>query len=163
LSSRQGQTLGFGKLNAAKFREGPNPAKLSEGFMGPRAKVKLVGKLQIFDYVKQLPTWWIVVANTYFNVCTVHLVQFIILLLLPLALQPAVGFGLSNNTSPFVPIYDQLSLSFAGSSSSSRPFQFLSEDLFGHPILLHSLQVTQPTYPLPLYQFYYIFSFTQLF
>jgi hypothetical protein len=26
----------------------------------------------------------------------------------------------------------------------------LSEDLFGHPILLHSLQVTQPTYPLPL-------------
>jgi hypothetical protein len=29
----------------------------------------------------------------------------------------------------------------------------LSEDLFGHPILLHSLQVTQPTYPLPLYPF----------
>jgi hypothetical protein len=27
------------------------------------------------------------------------------LLLLPLALQPAVGFGLSNNTSPFFPIY----------------------------------------------------------
>jgi hypothetical protein len=25
----------------------------------------------------------------------------------------------------------------------------LSEDLFGHPILLHSLQVTQPTYSLP--------------
>jgi hypothetical protein len=43
---------------------------------------------------------------------------------------------------------------FPGSSSSSRPFQFLSEDLFGHPILLHSLQVTQPTYPLPLYPFY---------
>ena len=100
-------------------------------------------------------------------------------LLLPLALQPAVGFGLSNNTSPFVPIYHQLSpsshsqhlkisfyffsQSFPGSSSSSRPFQFLSEDLFGHPILLHSLQVTQPTYSLPLYPFYYIFSFTQLF
>jgi hypothetical protein len=49
-----------------------------------------------------------------------------------------------------------------GSSSSSSPFQFLSEDLFGHPILLHSLQVTQPTYPLPLYPFYYIFSFTLL-
>jgi hypothetical protein len=32
-----------------------------------------------------------------------------LLLLLPLALQPAVGFGLSNNTSPFVPIYHQLS------------------------------------------------------
>ena len=92
-----------------------------------------------------------------------------ILLLLPLALQPAVGFGLSNNTSPFFPIYYQLSPSshsqhskisfyffcpfFPGSSSSSRPFQFLSEDLFGHPILLHSLQVTQPTYPLPLYPF----------
>jgi hypothetical protein len=45
----------------------------------------------------------------------------------------------------------------------SRPFQFLSEDLFGHPILLHSLQVAQPTYPLPHYPFYYIFSFTRLF
>ena len=97
------------------------------------------------------------------------------LLLLPLALQPAAGFGLSNNTSPFVPIYHQLSPSshsqrlkisfhffspsFPGSSSSSRLFQFLSEGLFGHPILLHSLQVTQPTYPSPLYPFYYIFSF----
>jgi hypothetical protein len=27
----------------------------------------------------------------------------------------------------------------------------LSEDLFVHPVLLHSLQVTQPTYPLPLF------------
>jgi hypothetical protein len=35
----------------------------------------------------------------------------------------------------------------------------LSEDLFGHPILLLSLQVTLQTYPLPLYPFYYIFSF----
>ena len=34
---------------------------------------------------------------------------------------------------------------FHWSSSSSRSFQFLSEHLFGHPILLHSLQVTQPT------------------
>jgi len=100
------------------------------------------------------------------------------ILLLPLALQPVVGFGLSNDTSPFFPILHQLSPSshshhlkisfyffspsFPGSSSSSRPFQFLSEDLFGHPIL-HSLQVTQPTYPLPLYPFYYIFSFTLLF
>ena len=90
-----------------------------------------------------------------------------------------MGFGLSNNTSPFSPIYHQLSpsshsqhlkisfyffsSSFRGSSCSSRPFQFLSEDLFVHPILLHFLQVTQPTYPLPLYPFYYIFSFTQLF
>jgi len=100
----------------------------------------------------------------------------ILLLLLPLVLQPAVGFGLSNNTSPFFPIYHQLypsshsqhlkisfhlfSPSFPGSSSSCRSFQFLSEDLFGRPILPHSLQVTQPTYPLPLYPFYYIFSFT---
>jgi hypothetical protein len=99
--------------------------------------------------------------------------------LLPLALQPAAGFGLSNNTSPFVPIYHQLSPSshsqhlkisfhffspsFPGFSSSSRPFPFLSEDLFGRPILLRSLRVTQPTYPLPLYPFYYIFSFIQLF
>jgi len=82
----------------------------------------------------------------------------LVLLLLPLVLQPAVGFGLSNNTSPFVPIYHQLSPSshyqhlktsfhfsspsFPGSSSSSRPFQFLSEDLFRHPILLHSLQTS---------------------
>jgi hypothetical protein len=81
-----------------------------------------------------------------------------LLLLLPLALQPAVGFGLSKNNSPFFPICHQLSPSshsqhlkisfyffspsFSGSSSSSRPFQFLSEDLFGHPILLHSLHVT---------------------
>jgi len=33
----------------------------------------------------------------------------ILLLLLPLALQPAVSFGLSNNTSPFLPILYQLS------------------------------------------------------
>jgi hypothetical protein len=100
------------------------------------------------------------------------------LLLLPLALYPAVGFGLSNNTSPFVPICHQLSpfshsqhlkisflffaSSFPESSSSSRPFHFFSDGLFGHPILLHSLQVSQPTYPLPLYPFYYIFSFIQL-
>ena len=78
-----------------------------------------------------------------------------VLLLLPLALQPTVGFGLSNNVLPFLPICHQLSPSshsehlkisfhflfpsFPGSSPFSRPFQFLSEDLFGHPILLHSL------------------------
>ena len=61
-------------------------------------------------------------------------------LLLPLELQPAVGFGLSNNTSPFFPIYRQLSPSshsqhlkisfyffspsFPGSSPSSRPLTF---------------------------------------
>ena len=79
----------------------------------------------------------------------------LLLLLLPLALQSTVGFGLSNNVLPFFPICHQLSTSshyqhlkisfcflfpsFPGSSPSSRPFQFLSEDLFGHPILLHSL------------------------
>jgi hypothetical protein len=89
----------------------------------------------------------------------------ILLFLLPLALQPIVGFGLSNNTSTFFPIYHHLSpsshsqhlkisfyffsSSFPRPSPSFRPFQFLSEDLFGHPILLHSLQVTQPTSPLP--------------
>ena len=75
--------------------------------------------------------------------------------LLPLALQPTVGFALSNIILPFFAICHQLSSSshsqhlkisfcflfpsFPGSSPSSRPFQFLSEDLFGHPILLHSL------------------------
>ena len=78
----------------------------------------------------------------------IQFLQYPILLHL-LALQPAVGFGLSNNTSPFVPIYHQLSPSshaqhlkisfhffspsFPGSSSSSCPFQFLSEDLFPIP------------------------------
>ena len=72
------------------------------------------------------------------------------LLLLPLALQPTVGFGLSNNVLPFFPICHQLSSSshsqhlisfyflfpsFPGFSPCSRPFQFLSEDLLGHPIL----------------------------
>jgi len=101
------------------------------------------------------------------------------LLLLPLALQTVVGFGLSNNVPQFCPICNHLSPSshsqhleiclyffspsLPGPSPSFRPFQFLSEDLFGHPVLLHSLQVTQPTYSLPLYQFYYIFSFTHLF
>ena len=77
--------------------------------------------------------------------------------LLPLALQPAVGFGLSNNILPFFSNRHQLCLSshlqhlkisyflfpsFPGSSPPPRPFQFLSEDLFGYPILLNSLQVT---------------------
>jgi len=91
------------------------------------------------------------------------------LLLLPLALQPIVGSGLSKNVLPFCPICHQLSPSshsqhlkisfyffspsFPGPSPLFCPFQFLSEDLFGHPVLLHSLQVTQPTYRLPLIHF----------
>ena len=79
----------------------------------------------------------------------------LLLLLLPLALQPTVRFGLSNNVLPCFPICHQLSPSshsqhlkisfyflfpsFPGSSPSSRPFQFLSEDLSRHSILLHSL------------------------
>ena len=79
----------------------------------------------------------------------------ILLLLLPLALQRTVGFGLSKNVLPFFPVCHQLSPSshsqhlkisfyflfpsFSGPSPYSHPFQFLSEDLFGHPILLHSL------------------------
>ena len=119
-----------------------------------------MGKLHLLQVsLKQIKKTTTVITTTKQSVSTI--------LLLPLALQPAVGFGLSNNTSPFFPIYHQLSPSshsqhltissyffspsFPGSSSSSRPFQFLSEDLFGHPILLHSLQVTQTTYSLPLF------------
>jgi len=50
--------------------------------------------------------------------------QGLLLILLPLALQPAVGFGLSKNNSPFVPIYHQLSLAIF-----SLP---TLEDLFPH-------------------------------
>ena len=85
-------------------------------------------------------------------------VHIYLLLLLPLALQPTVGFGLSNNVLPFFPICHQLSPSshshhlkisfyflfpsFPGSSPSSRPFQFLSEDLLG--ILFSSILSTWP-------------------
>ena len=54
-----------------------------------------------------------------------------LLLLLPLALQPAVGFGLSNNTSPFFPITNSLHLLTPStwrslSTSSLHPFLGLS-------------------------------------
>ena len=67
------------------------------------------------------------------------------ILLLPLVLQPTVGFGLSNNVFPFFSICHQLSPSshyqhlkisfyfifpsFSGSSPSSRPFKVLNEGL----------------------------------
>ena len=92
-------------------------------------------------------------TNAYLGVSICRITCF--LLLLPLALLPTVGLGLSNNVLPFFPIRHKLSPSshsqhlkisfyflfpsFPGSSPSSRPVQFLSEDLFGHPILLHSL------------------------
>jgi len=108
--------------------------------------------------------------------CKPKIYILLLLLLLQLALQPIVGFGLSNNVPPFCPICHKLSPSyhsqhlkisfyffspsFPGLSPSFRPFQLLTEILFGHPILLHSIQVTQPTYPLPFYPFYYIFFST---
>ena len=119
---------------------------------------------------------WNLIVLFHFENRQVFLPHPALVLLVPLALQPAVGFGLSNICPYLSPTlspsshsqhlkisFHFFSPSFPGSSSSSRPFQFLSEVLFGHPILLHSLQVTQPTYPLPLYPFYYIFSFIQLF
>ena len=39
-----------------------------------------------------------------------------LILLLPLALQPTVGFGLSNNVLPFFPICHQLSLTLTPST-----------------------------------------------
>jgi hypothetical protein len=81
----------------------------------------------------------------------------LLFLLLPFALQPTVGFGLSNSILPFSPMCHQLSPSsksqhlisfcflfpsFPGSSPSSCPFHFFGEDLFGHSIFLHSLQMT---------------------
>ena len=85
----------------------------------------------------------------------------LLLLLFPLALQPTMGFGLSNNVLPFLPIYHQLSPSshsqnlkisfyflfpsFPKSSSSSHPFQFLNKNLFKHPILL---QITNLSFTL---------------
>ena len=103
-----------------------------------------------------------------------QIIRTITTFLLPLALQPTVGFGLSKNVLPHFPIYHQLSPSshfqllkisfyflfpsFPGPSPSSRPFQFLSEDLFGHPILLHSLQMTLSTYPFPVIHFTVFYS-----
>ena len=68
-------------------------------------------------------------------------------LLFPLALKPIVGFGLLNNVLPFFPICHSLSPSFhsqhlkisfyfffpsfPGSSPTSHPHQFLSEDFLG--------------------------------
>jgi len=42
-----------------------------------------------------------------------HNILLLLLLLLPLALQPSVGFGLSNNTSPFFLIYHPSSLNLS--------------------------------------------------
>ena len=51
--------------------------------------------------------------SVWYNVICQNQEVLIYIILLPLALQPAVGFGLSNNTSPFVPIYHQLSPIFS--------------------------------------------------
>jgi hypothetical protein len=110
-------------------------------------------------YTRILPrTKSAIYFNTPCSPFLVVVVVVVVVVLLPLALQPAVGFGLSNNTSPFfsylsptlsiflLPALEDLFLLLLSvlsrSSSSSRLFQFWSEDLFVHPILLNSLQVT---------------------
>ena len=80
-----------------------------------------------------------------------------------LSICPCLSPTLSIFSLPTHEYLFPLLLSILSWVSSSCPFQFLSEDLFGNPILLHSLQVTQPPYPLALYPFYYIFYFIQLF
>ena len=57
------------------------------------------------------------------------------LLLLPLVLQPTVGFSLLNNISPFFPIYHQLSPS---SYSQHLKISFTSSlhPFLGFPLLL---------------------------
>jgi len=70
----------------------------------------------------------------YANFFSLHTLM--ILLLLPLVLQPAVGFGLSNNTSPFVPINHQLSPS-SHSQHLKISFHFFSP----------SFPVTPMTFP----------------
>ena len=96
----------------------------------------------LLHYVKMALTFVSAVHNGNSSIKYIYL-----LLLLPLGQQPAVGFGLSQNIIPFFPICHQLSpsshsyhlkISFyflfpssPGSFPSSRPFQFLSEDLLG--------------------------------
>ena len=58
-----------------------------------------------------------------------------LLLLLPLALQPTVGFGLSNNVLPFFPICHQLSPS-SHSQHLKTSFYFLFPSFPGLPLLL---------------------------
>ena len=68
--------------------------------------------------------------------CLVYLTMLLVVLplLLPLALQPTVGFGLSNNVLPFFPISHQLSPS---SHSQHLQISTSSFHLFlGIPLLL---------------------------
>ena len=131
-----------------------NPQKLSRPLMG-----LLLFFIYLFHKIRRGPFCLLssrLLHHHHYHHHHHHLLLLLlILLLLPLALQPAVGFGLSNNVLPFFPICHQLSPSshsqnlkisfyflfpsFPGSSPSSRPFQDLSEDVFRHPILLHSL------------------------
>jgi len=70
----------------------------------------------------------------------VYIVQWrslLLLLLLRLALQPAVGFGLSNNTFPFFPIYHQLSPS-SHSQHLKISFYFFSPSFPGSFCLVPS-------------------------
>ena len=70
-----------------------------------------------------------IIRGTSVTVIRILLLLLLLLLLLPMTLRPAVGFGLSNNTSPFFPIYHQLSPSSYSpstwrslSTSSLHPF-----------------------------------------
>ena len=97
--------------------------------------------------------WRCVNASSHYDVSAETYWRNVLLLFLPLSLQPTVGFGLSNNVLPFFPICLQLSPSshsqhlkislyflfpsFPGSSPSSLAFQFLGEELLG--ILSYSI------------------------
>jgi len=63
------------------------------------------------------------------------LFNFLLLLHLPLTIQPTVGFGLSNNVLPFFPICHQLSPS-SNSQHLNISFYFLFPSFPGLPLLL---------------------------
>ena len=93
-----------------------------------------------------------------------------VLLLLPLALQPTVGFGLSNNILPFFPICHQLSPS-SHSQHLNISFYFLFPSFPGSSLPVLEWRSFCASYPPPFslgditslsfafYPFYYIFSF----
>ena len=127
----------------------------SDFWLFPRPKIELrCQRFAAVDIRRSATSGLYATPQEIFRECYLLLV-----LLLPLALQPAVGFGLSNNTSPFFPVYHQVSPfshsqhlkisfyffspSFPGSSSSSRPFQSLSEDFWG--ILFSSILSRLPS------------------
>ena len=69
-------------------------------------------------------------------------VYIMLVLLLPLALQPTVGFGLSNNVIPFFPICRQLSPS-SHSQHLKISFYFLFPSFLGFFLFFSSLPVLE--------------------